>query len=100
LTSLRQDSSQQALLDLEYADDLYRGDYMDDCPFFGDSVYAEEQRTKMHMRYIDVQLALGTAYEAQGQIGEATSAYRRALALSPNGCPAAVQGLERLQVVA
>jgi DNA-binding SARP family transcriptional activator len=99
LTRLRQDSSQQALVDLEYADDLYRGDYMDDCPFFGDSAYVEEQRAVLRACYVDVQLALGVAYEAQGKAGEATSAYRRALALNPDGCPSAVQALERLQVV-
>lgn len=88
----------QALLDLEAAHALYRGDYMDDCPFFGDSVYVEEQRRDLRVCYQDVQLALGAIYELQGRAGEAISAYRRALALSATGSPVATQALERLQV--
>jgi DNA-binding SARP family transcriptional activator len=93
-----QGQTEPALIDLEYAAKLYRGDYLDDCPFFGDSVYVEERRSDLRARGIDVLLALGAAYEAQQRTGEAASAYRRAQALSPEGCPPAAQALARLQV--
>jgi two-component SAPR family response regulator len=95
---LSQGNIGQAVIELEDAADLYRGDYMDDCPFFGDSPYVEDQRSLLRQRSIDLQLALGAAYEAQERAGEAMMAYRRALALSPDGCPLAVDGLARLQV--
>jgi DNA-binding SARP family transcriptional activator len=93
-----QGQTEAALIDLEDAAKLYRGDYLDDCPFFGDSVYVEERRSDLRARGIDVLLALGAAYEAQQRTGEAASAYRRAQALSPEGCPPAAQALVRLQV--
>jgi two-component SAPR family response regulator len=93
-----QGQTEPALIDLEYAAKLYRGDYLDDCPFFGDSLYVEERRSDLRARGIDVLLALGAAYEAQQRTGEAASAYRRAQALSPEGCPPAAQALARLQV--
>jgi DNA-binding SARP family transcriptional activator len=99
LNQLQLGNVAQAIDDLTYANQLYRGDYMDDCPFFGDSVYVDEPRTLLRQRAIEVQLALGSAYETQGRAGDAMSAYRRALALSPEDCPPAEQGLERLQVV-
>jgi two-component SAPR family response regulator len=100
LTLLRQGKTEQALHALEQAHQLYRGDYMDDCPFYGDSAYVEEQRSDLRLRFIDVQLALGAAYEEGERIGEAASAYRRALALSPEGCPTAEAGLQRLHISA
>jgi DNA-binding SARP family transcriptional activator len=99
MNALRQGHTGHALHKLEYACQLYRGDYMDDCPFFGDSSYVEEQRAALRTCCRDVQLALGSAYEAQGRAGEAISAYRRALVLSAEDCPAAMEGLERLQVL-
>lgn len=100
ITHFRQNKLDEAIRDLEHASSLYRGDYMDDCPFFGDSVYAEEQRRELQARAIDGQLALAAAYEARGRIGEAISAYRRAITLSADGCPPAAQGLARLQLLA
>ncbi len=80
-----------ALMTLRHAVQLYRGDYMDDCPFFGDSYYVEEQREILLARYIQGQLALSVLYELQGRVGEATSAYqeaevayRRVLLLNPD----------------
>lgn len=83
---------------LERAVALYRGDYLDDCPFFGDSSYVEEQRAFLRSRYVDAQLMLAALYEEQNRIGDAVSAYRRALDASPAGCPPASAGLNRLQV--
>lgn len=98
-TRAHQGNQAEALAALEWASELYRGDYMDDCPFFGDSAYVEEQRGVLRARYVEVQLALGALYEAQGRAGEAASAYRRALATSPAGCPPATEGLNRLRAV-
>jgi DNA-binding SARP family transcriptional activator len=77
---------------------LYRGDYMDDCPFFGDSSYVEERRAELRDQRLDTLVALGTAYEQLGQVGEATTCYRRALAAADGECPRAEEGLARLQV--
>lgn len=97
-TLFRQGDHPAALALLEQAHELYRGDYMDDCPFFGDSVYVEEQRTVLRAYYVEVQLTLGALYEILGRAGEAVAAYRRALNISPEGCPAASEGLARLRV--
>lgn len=96
LTLVHQGADQDALAVLEQATALYRGDYMDDCPFFGDSSYAEEQRSALRACFVDVQLALGAIYEAQGRVGEAMSTYRRALAASPKGSQPADEALKRL----
>jgi DNA-binding SARP family transcriptional activator len=77
---------------------LYRGDYMDDCPFFGDSSYVEERRVELRGQRIDTLLALGAVYERLGQAGEAATCYRRALAAADGDCPRAEEGLARLQV--
>jgi DNA-binding SARP family transcriptional activator len=77
---------------------LYRGDYMDDCPFFGDSSYVEDRRAELRDQRIDMLLALGTVYERLGQAGEAATCYRRALAAAVGDCPRAEEGLARLQV--
>ncbi len=97
IASFRQGDYAQALKLIAQAKQLYRGDYMDDCPFFGDSSAAEDQRLALRSRYVDAQLVLGAIYEAQGQVREAAAAYRHALTLSPEGCPPAQEGLTRLQ---
>lgn len=86
-----QGSFDAALITLRHAMQLYRGDYMDDCPFFGDSFYVEEQREILLTRYIHGQLTLSVVYELQGRMGEATSAYqeaevayRRVVLINPN----------------
>ncbi len=78
VTSFHQGEPTDALTHLRYAVQLYRGDYMDDCPFFGDSAYVEEQREMLLSRYVQAQLTLSILYEAQGRLGEATSAYQEA----------------------
>lgn len=97
ITLFHQQQPRESSAFLDRANQLYRGDYMDDCPFFGDSSYVEEQRGILRSRYIEVQLALGAIYEVHGRAGEAASAYHRALALSFDGCPVAAEGLSRLQ---
>lgn len=102
-TLLRQGQHEQALEALREAVRLYRGDYMDAAPFFGDSHYAEERRSELRIQYVEVLLALGSTLEVLGQVGEATTVYHRALQKSEECSNAAAtlqtrarQGLERL----
>jgi DNA-binding SARP family transcriptional activator len=97
-TLLRQGETEAARTGFAEALALYRGDYMDDCPFFGDSSYVEERRVELRGQRIDTLLALGAVYERLGQAGEAATCYRRALAAADGDCPRAEEGLARLQV--
>jgi DNA-binding SARP family transcriptional activator len=97
-TLLRQGDTEAARATLTEALALYRGDYMDDCPFFGDSSYVEGRRAELRNQLIDALLALGSAYERLGRAGEAATCYRRALAAGEGDCPRAEDGLARLQV--
>ena len=81
---------------LEEARVLYRGEYLDDCPFYGDSVYVEDRRASFRGRSIDVLVALGEGYEAAGDRASAGAAYREAVAAAVDGCPPASAGLARL----
>jgi hypothetical protein len=80
---------------LETARALYRGDYLDDCPFYGDSAHVEDRRQVLRGRYVDLLLALGKGYEGAGDRTSAAAAYRDALAMSDD-CPPAQAGLRRL----
>lgn len=99
-TLLRQGDLEGARTALAQALELYRGDYMDDCPFFGDSTHVEQRRVELRDQRIDALLALGLCYERLGQAGEAATCYRRALAAADGDCPRAEDGLDRLQVAA
>jgi hypothetical protein len=81
---------------LEAARALYRGEYLDDCPFYGDSALVEERRASLRGRAIDLLIGLGEGYEAQGDRASAAAAYREAVASAVDGCPPAVAGLTRL----
>jgi hypothetical protein len=83
---------------LEEARALYRGDYLDDCPFYGDSEYVEERRELLRGQYIDVLLALAGHFEARGDVPAAAAHFREALAVSGHDCPRADAGLARLGV--
>ena len=48
-----------ALQQLERARSLYRGDYLDDCPFYGDSAQVEDRRELLRGRCVDLLLSLG-----------------------------------------
>lgn len=85
---------------LEEARSLYRGEYLDDCPFYGDSVYVDERRTLLQGRWIDLLLSLGETYETMGDRASAGAAFREAAMASPDGCPPADAGLARLGLVA
>lgn len=96
-TLLRQNQLEDARAALAEALELYRGDYMDDCPFFGDSSYVEGRRAELRDQRIDALLALGGCYERLGHSGEAATSYRRALAAADGDCPRAEDALARVQ---
>jgi hypothetical protein len=81
---------------LEQARALYRGDYLDDCPFYGDSVHVEERRQLLRGRYLDLLLALGERYEARGDRPAAAACFRQARSAAGEGFGPAEQGLARL----
>ncbi len=81
---------------LEEARSLVRGDYLDDCPFYGDSEYVEERRRLLRGRHVDLLVALGERYESTGDRPAAAGAFREALALAGGECPPAADGLGRL----
>lgn len=97
-TLLRQGELEAAREHFQEAVALYRGDYMDDCPMFGDSSYVEDRRAELREQQIDALLALGNVYERLQQTGEAATCYRRAISTSVDGCPRAEESLARLQV--
>jgi DNA-binding SARP family transcriptional activator len=85
----------EALRLLEAARALYRGEYLDDCPFYGDSAHVEDRRAALRGRCVDLLLALGEGYEASADRVSAAAAYRDALAMTDE-CPPAQAGLNRL----
>ena len=84
------------LLLLEQARALYRGDYLDDCPFFGDSVEVEEPRRERRQRYVDLLVELGERYTARGDRTAAASSLRRAQTLADDEVPRLEEALGRL----
>jgi len=80
---------------LEAARALYRGEYLDDCPFYGDSAHVEDRREALRGRCVDLLLTLGEGYEQAGDRVSAAAAYRDALAMTDE-CPPAQAGLSRL----
>jgi hypothetical protein len=85
----------EAIRLLEAARAMYRGEYLDDCPFYGDSTHVEDRREALRGRCVDLLLTLGEGYEGAGDRVSAAAAYRDALALTSD-CPPAQAGLSRL----
>lgn len=83
---------------LEEARALYRGDFLDDCPFYGDSIHAEERRAPLKERFRDLLIALGESYEAGGDRLSAATAFRDAIAVFDDASGPAHAGLARLGV--
>ena len=90
----------EALRLFEQARQLIRGDYLDDCPFYGDSEYIEETRGLMRGRHIDLLVTLGERYEARGDRPAAATAFREALLVAGGECRSASDGLARLGATA
>ena len=85
-----------ALAALTEARSLYRGDYLDDCPFYGDGEYVEDRRELLRARFVDLLLAIGGFHEQHGDRGAAAAAFREARVAAQDVCPPADAALERL----
>lgn len=81
---------------LEEARRLYRGDYFDDCAFFGDSAEVEPTRMRLRRWFIDVLVMLGELAEERGERGSAESYYHDALEVADGESPGAAEGLARV----
>ena len=81
---------------LEEARALYRGEYLDDCPYYGDSEFVEERRAALRDRHVDALLALGEWYAGRGDRASAATCCRDALRATGGDCPRAKSALARL----
>ncbi|MDQ2689724.1 MAG: hypothetical protein M3Y29_05570 [Chloroflexota bacterium] len=86
----------EAIRLFEQARALYRGDYLDDCPFYGDSSQVEDRRTDLRGRYVDLLVELGERYAARGDRTSAASCLRQAQTLADDELPRAAEALGRL----
>ncbi len=86
-----------AISHLERARSLYRGDYLDDCPFFGDSAWVEERREQYRGHFVDLLVALGERYERRGDRPAAAARYREARLAAGGDLPVAEVAIERLR---
>jgi hypothetical protein len=87
----------ERLIHLEAARRLYRGDYLDDCPFYGDSSDVEDRRQLLRGSYTDILLALAEAHELRGDRPAAAGFFRDAVQVNGGHCQPAEDGLARLQ---
>lgn len=78
---------------------LYRGDYLDDCPFYGDSVHVEERRTALRRRYVALLIELGERYASRGDRSAAASCFGEAQSAADEEVPGIDEALERLTAV-
>lgn len=90
----------EALRHFEQARALYRGDYLDDCPFYGDSAPVEDRRSDLRKRYVDVLVELGERYSARGDRTAAASCLRQAQSLADDDLPRVTEALGRLTLPA
>lgn len=81
---------------LEKARRLYRGDYFDDCPHFGDSAEVEPTRSRLRDRMATVLVMLAELEEEGGELRAAAELYRAALNVSGGQDAMAAEGLARL----
>jgi len=80
LTSTAGGSPAAALRALEEARALYRGDYLDDCPYYGDSAQVEDRRARLR-KYVDILVELGERYAERGDRAAAANCLRQAQSL-------------------
>lgn len=92
----RAETPADRLAPLERARRMYRGDYLDDCPFYGDSHFVDERRTAFREQLVDLLVALGETYESHDDRVAAAAAYREALATAGDARPRARAGLARV----
>ena len=85
-----------ALRVLEQARALYRGDFLDDCPFYGDSAQVEDRRIDVRRRYVDVLIELGERYAQRGDRTAAAASYRQAQAVADDDLPQIAEALGQL----
>lgn len=81
---------------LESARALYRGDYLDDCPYYGDSAEVEERRGGLRHRQVDLLVELGRRYAERGDRPAAAACYREAQARADDDLPEAAAALAAL----
>jgi predicted ATPase/DNA-binding SARP family transcriptional activator len=86
----------EAIVALESARGLYRGDLFDDCPFYGDSALVEERRSYLRGLFEDLLVELGERHLEVGDSASAAERYRQALAINGDNARAAA-GLLRLK---
>ena len=96
-SAARQEDIPNAIASFTQALNLYRGAYLDDCPFYGDASYVEPRRIELHAQHLEALLTLGKIHERQGQASQAAACFRQALLVTEGDCPAADEGIARLQ---
>jgi len=96
LTEAAVAEAESAMRLLERARTLYRGDYLDDCPYYGDSAQVEERRTDLRQRYVDMLVDLGERYAQRGDRAAAATSYRQAQAVADDELPHIADALRRL----
>jgi len=90
------DAPEGGLRSLELARALYRGDYLDDCPYYGDSADVEDRRSGLRSRQVDLLVELGHRHAERGDRPAAAACYREAQALADDEMPDVAEALARL----
>ncbi len=91
-----QASGDEGMRLLESARALYRGDYLDDCPYYGDSADVEDRRNALRSRQVDVLVELGRRHAARGDRPAAAACFREAQALADDDLPDVTEALAGL----
>ncbi|MDQ2675065.1 MAG: hypothetical protein M3Y40_10465, partial [Chloroflexota bacterium] len=81
---------------LEQARALYRGEYLDDCPYYGDSADVEDRRGALRSRQVDLLVELGRRHADRGDRPAAAACYREAQSLSDDDLPDVADALAAL----
>lgn len=81
---------------LEEARALYRGDYLDDCPYYGDSADVDDRRSELRSRQVDLLVELGRRNARRGDRPAAAACYREAQSLADDDLPEVADALAAL----